>query len=123
MYELPKHFDAHCFVGRSLYEIAFNANQVRLMFDSGLRIVVEGTMVLANAAIPSKSTDSPININPQNPDVQLLNLIEAQVESAWIDEKRFNLTLAFSNGRTLALIGGDPYECYKIQNGKEELIV
>ena len=42
MYSLPKEFDEKRFIGCTLYEIGFNANQIRLSFEPNLVVVVEG---------------------------------------------------------------------------------
>ena len=123
MYQLPKDFEISSLAGSKLYEIAFNANQIRLMFDSRVNIVVEGRMVMESSSISSDSTDSGLNITAQAPTIKLLDLIESQVVSIQIDEQRLNLKFTFSKGQTLTLIGNEPYECYTVHIGDKAIIV
>lgn len=119
MYPIPADFDTNCFIGSTLYEFCVNANQIRLKFDSGLEIVVEGQMTLHS---PTKSDES-LTISPQSPSVHLHTLIETEVTSIQLSPNRMNVTLGFTDGQYLELIGDDPYECYRIQTHDREVIV
>ena len=122
MYPLPKDFDISSLVGVKLYEIAFNANQIRLMFE-GVSIVIEGRMIM-NAVLDSQDfEDSGLNITAQAPDLQILRLIESEIVSVHSDPNRLNLSLVFSNHQTLVLIGDEPYECYQIHVSDRIVIV
>jgi hypothetical protein len=119
MYPIPADFDANCFVGSTLYEFCVNANQIRLKFDSGLEIVVEGQMTLRT---PTRCDDT-LTISPQSPSIQICSLIETEVISMHLSPNRMNLTLVFTDGHYLELVGDDPYECYRIQTQGREVIV
>lgn len=122
MYPIPKDFDVSSLTGIKLYGITFTANQIILMFDEG-RIVVEGRMILRTLPASSDVQDIGLDISAQDPDIQLLSMIESNVVSVRIDEVRLNLSLTFSNGQTLVLIGDEPYECYTIEAGSRTLLV
>ena len=126
MYPIRDDFGANCFIGTTLYELCLNANQIRLLFDSGCKIVLEGKLVLRNASNGESASDAnttPVIVTPQSPNLDLFLLIEAQVASAQLDRNRMNLTLEFSDGQAIELIGDEPYECYKIQIGGAEIVV
>lgn len=122
MNTIPKDFNASSLAGIQLLGISFTANQIRLMFDK-VNIVVEGRMILKILPPSSDAADNGIEISPQAPDIQLLSLIESHVVSARIDDARLNLSIAFSNDRSLVFIGDEPYECYTIQLGDRTIIV
>lgn len=119
MYPIPDDFDVKCFIGAKLYEFCMNANQIRLKFNTGLQIVVEGRMILRLSA----NSDDLLAISPQSPSLDFYSLVEAEVISVHLSHNRMNLRFDFPDGQTLDLIGDDPYECYRIQSNDRELIV
>ena len=122
MYPLPTDFDISSLVGSKLCEIAFNANQIRLIFEGG-SIVIEGRMVMNAVPYGQGLEDSGLIITAQEPDLHILCLIESEIVSVHTDSKRLNLSLVFSNHQTLLLIGDEPYECYQIHVGERAIIV
>ncbi len=119
MYPIPDDFDVNCFIGAKLYEFCMNANQIRLKFNTGLQIVVEGRMILRLSA----NSDDLLTISPQSPSLDIHSLVEAEVISLHLSQHRMNLRFNFADGQMLDLIGDDPYECYRLQSNDREVIV
>lgn len=123
MYPIREDFNPACLIGMRLYQVCINANQIRLQFDSGSSIVLEGKLVLGYAYDVSESKQNLIIIAPNLLDLDLFRLIESEVTSSYLNPNRLNLSLEFSNKQMIELIGDEPYECYKIQIGNDEEIL
>lgn len=126
MNPIREDFDVQCFVGATLYELCLNANQMRLLFDTGLKIIAEGNLVLRSPSADDSvapTSLAEVIITPQSPNLELFRLIECQISSVRLSPNRMNLLFVFSSGQSLELIGDDPYECYRIQIEDEEIIV
>ena len=126
MYPIREDFDAKFLIGASLCEVCFNANQIKMWFDSGCTIVLEGCLVHrieGQGAIVCDTNMTDVAVTPQTPSVSLFRLIERQVANVRFDQRRFNTTIEFSDGQSIELIGEEPYECYKIKFGDDEILV
>ena len=114
MYSLPKEFDEKRFIGCTLYEIGFNANQIRLSFEPNLVVVLEGEVELW------LSEHEQLMISPQEPKLELLRLIESTVESVALDASRAKFELCFNGDYRLTLLVDSDYESYRIDDGQTE---
>jgi hypothetical protein len=117
MFPLPKEFDESRFVGQMLYEIAFNANQIRLFFSPNLSIVVEGEIRFRDNA------NEELSISPQSPKLELLQLLESTVESTNLDSSRSEMELRFKGDIRLSLLSDDNYESYRIDADEKSYLV
>lgn len=119
MYPIPDDFDLNGFIGSAMYEFCMNANQIRLKFNTGLQIVVEGSMNLRLSA----NSDDLLTVSPQSPSLDINRLVDSEVISIHLNQNRMNLRLNLANGHSLELIGDEPYECYRVQWNHREVIV
>ncbi len=117
MYPLPIEFDESRFVGHTLYEIGFNANQIRLSFAPSLSIVVEGIVSLRFGQLEE------ISISSKTPRLELLRLIESTVESVYLDPSRSEMELRFNGNVNLTLLADDSYESYRIETEEKSYVV
>jgi len=119
MYPIPDDFDLNGLRGSTIYEFCMNANQIRLKFNTGLQIVVEGSMNLRL----STNGDDLLTISPQSPSLDINRVVDSEVISIHLNQNRMNFHLNFANGHSLELIGDEPYECYRVEWKNREVIV
>ena len=100
-----------------MYEIGFNANQIRLSFAPSLSIVVEGVMKMRVGQLEE------ISISPESPRLELLRLIESTVESVYLDPSRSEMELRFNGNANLTLLADDNYESYTIVTEEKSYVV
>ena len=117
MYALPQEFDEKCFIGCVLYEIGFNANQIRFCFAPTLSIVVEGELQLW------LNEYEQLSVSAAAPKLELLKLVESTVESVGLDPTRSEFALRFDGDRKLVLLADDNYESYRIEKGERTYVV
>jgi hypothetical protein len=117
MYSLPLEFDESTIVNATLYEIGFNANQIRLSFAPKFSIVVEGEMRLRF------DQHEELIVSASTPRLELLRLIEATIKAVVLGNSRSEMELRFSGDVYLTLLVDDNYESYTIETEKKSYIV
>lgn len=118
MYGIPSDFDPSVFVGMTLDQIAFTANSVMFIFDSGAIITVEGCLEFEDTPNNLRET---LAIPPSS--AKLLAVVGLQVEGAAV-EQRDRLILCFPGSRRIGFCDDQTnYESFRIQvNGKEIVV-
>lgn len=125
MYGLPESFDADIFVGRSVEQVCFAANQVAIHFDDDLHVVIQGEFSLktAQGQVSGAIDDSVSPDTSVMPHHCLVCIIGAKVARA-DGTKEGTLTLSCESGEVLQLVDASPmYEAYTISHRGETWIV
>jgi hypothetical protein len=118
MYKLPKDFDGTFFIGRTLQNVSYSENTVFFGFDENVSVTATSSL---QHEIPGDK-ESLIQKVPLT-ESKLMKLPGHCIVKASGDEEG-TLTLVFDNEHVLKVFNDDPhYECYSINNGKQEIYV
>lgn len=115
---LPKTFDLSPFVGRTVDEVSFTVNTVSFNFDADLVLTVEGPVEHS----PALGTTALAVGEPPFSESRLMQLAGHQVTSATVEDDG-GLSLFFEDGQSLRCMRGpEPYECFQIRHGGQEIV-
>ena len=125
MYGLPEDFDGEMFVGRTIEQVCFTANQVAIHFDDDMNLVIEGEFSLAGAgAGVSGAGDEGVHSgSTATPRHALARLVGAKVVRAR-GTRDGTLTIECESGDVLQVFDVSPmYQAYTISHRDQVLIV
>lgn len=119
MYNIPDSFDPSVFHERTLDLVSFSANSIHFVFENDLAITVEGSYIHMVPDDEAQVDDGGIPVQHS----RLMRMVGKRVTSCEVQNQR-TLSLSFEDGQVFRCLGDSRhYECYRIIQGEEEIVV
>lgn len=119
MLPIPHDIDVNSLRERKVTEVCYTSSGITLYFDEVAYITINGYFAFRHG----KQRHEYYKITPVNGDYGLLSLLDAEVSEVYLSNHRDSMSIEFTNGNRLELMGHKIEDTYTLHINDREAVV